>query len=181
MTNNQISYLSLLETQRANRVKEGLSAQTLSESSRHNRRSEIETERSNRAKEYESERSNRAKEGFNILNLAESRRANTAKEKETNRSNLEKEKETNRHNKWAEAFDYSKQVGLPFVFTPTMVGKNTTLKDSLYSPALDQITGWYQSKIPGYWGGDNNVRPFLPGSTHTSSSGEIHSGRGGKW
>lgn len=181
MTNNQINYLNLQETRRANRAKEDISAQTLSESSRHNKRSEEESERSNRAREYENERSNRARESFNILNLAETHRANTAKEEETNRSNSEKEKETNRHNKWTEALDYSKQVGMPFVFTPGMVESNTALKDSLYSPAVDQITGWFQGKIPGYWNGNNSVRPFLPGTTRTYPSGSTFGGGGGKW
>ena len=192
MTNNQINYLSLQETRRANRAKEDVSARTLSESMRHSMRSEDETERSNRAKEAEAERSNRAKESFNILNLAETTRSNRTKESEMNRSNIEREKETKRanvakenesarHNKWTEALDYSKQSAMPFIYTPEMVRRDAALKDTLYMPDVDRATGWIQSKVPTFGKVYDSIESFFGIKPHNSSSGAYHGGKGSKY
>lgn len=192
MTNNQINYLNLLETQRANRAKEDVSRQTLSETTRHNVRTEDESERSNRAKESysilslaENIRSNKAKENetmrANLAKEGETNRANLAKEAETERSNYAKEGETHRHNTWTEALDYSKQKGLPLVYTPTMVERDAKLKDTLYLPDADRVSGWIQSKVPTFGKVYDNVAEFFGGfkGTHKSKSGASHSGRGG--
>lgn len=180
MTNNQINYLSLEETRRANRVKEGISLRDLSEKSRHNERTEVETERSNRAKEHEAERSNRARESFNILNLAETRRANLAKETETNRSSVAKENEAKRHNRWTEALDYSKQSGLPLIYTPEMVERDASLKNALYMPDAKRVSGWIESKVPTFGDAYDSIRDFF-GIPHKSSSGATHGGKGGQF
>lgn len=192
MTNNQINYLSLQETRRANRAKEDISARTLSESVRHSMRSEDETERSNRSREAETERSNRAKESFNILSLAETMRSNKEKEAETNRSNVEREKEAHRsnaarereatrHNKWTEALDYSKQSAMPFIYTPEMVARDASLKNTLYMPDAERASGWIQSKVPTFGQVYDSIESFFGVKPHKSSSGANHGGKGGKF
>ena len=192
MTNNQINYLNLLETQRANRAKEDVSRQTLSETSRHNVRTEDESERSNRAKEAysifslsETIRSNKAKEHetsrSNLAKEAETNRANMAKEAETGRANQAKENETHRHNTWTEALDYSKQSKMPYIYTPTMVERDAKLKDTLYLPDADRASGWIQSKVPTFGDVYDNIAEFFGGfkDSHKSKSGASHSGHGG--
>lgn len=87
MTRNQIEYSKLLETQRTNRVNEGLTRQRdvntyllgsrqLSESQRHNR----ETEAQGRQNLQETRRSNQAREQISLDTLAETRRSNLATE-----------------------------------------------------------------------------------------------------
>lgn len=174
MTNNQINYLNLLETQRANRAKEDVSRQNLSETARHNVRTEDESERSNRARESysilslaETMRSNKAKETetarSNLAKEGEVNRSNLAKEAEAKRSNLAKESETHRHNTWTEALDYSHQSGLPVVYTPTMVERDAKLKDTLYLPDADRASGWIQSKVPTFGKVYDNVAEFFNG------------------
>lgn len=91
MTRNQILYRQTVETERANRAGEGLTAARDAETRRSNLAKEFETNRSNVAREKETERSNRAHE-------IEENRSNLARELETSRANRANEgikRETN--------------------------------------------------------------------------------------
>lgn len=105
MTTNQIEYLKLLETQRANRASEDLTkirdqgnlelgSRNASETERHNR----STEGISLSNQQEAVRHNLATESLGYLNANETARHNLAGERETNRSNLVREAETNRAN-----------------------------------------------------------------------------------
>lgn len=114
MTANQIAYQNLLETQRANVVKEN-------ENARSNMAREYETNRSNLANEAiarernaETQRANLASEFQKKSELEETKRANQAREVETNRANLANEEikratntETAKHNRAMESLGYA--------------------------------------------------------------------------
>lgn len=118
MTQNQLKYLELQETQRANRTSEQLVGQKQAEDARHNVATEAEAYRSNTARESETARSNKAREDetyrsnfareqetlrHNTASLNEAIRSNLAKELETNRANIAREEETSRANRASEA------------------------------------------------------------------------------
>lgn len=127
MTKNQIEYLKLRESQRANLAQEGLTRardqrsyeiglKTLAESSRHN----LATEEQARASLDETSRHNLAGEGQAQRSLDESVRHNKATEQEMQRHNIVGEQynakylaETGRHNVAQEAIGRS-QVGASF-------------------------------------------------------------------
>lgn len=127
MTKNQIEYLKLRESQRANLAQEGLTRArdqrsyeiglgTLAESSRHN----LATEEQARASLDETSRHNLAGEGQAQRSLDESVRHNQATEQEMRRHNIVGEQynakylaETGRHNVAQEAIGRS-QVGASF-------------------------------------------------------------------
>lgn len=88
MTKNQIDYWNLQEVKRNNQ-------RQWEETQKHNRNTEAETNRSNRAREdqarldyYETQRSNMAREDQNRRNLVEQQRHSLATESEQQRSNL---------------------------------------------------------------------------------------------
>lgn len=112
MTKNQIEYLKLKETERANRAREAIDTGQLSESERHNKASEqltlgqnveqarhnVESERQNQVSLDEASRHNRAYESIQLMNADTSRlvaqeqqRHNLRTESETQRSNLASE------------------------------------------------------------------------------------------
>lgn len=120
MTQNQIEYQKLLETQlhnrnseaetnRANLVSEGLQRDSHNENVRANRAreeenlrshlaAERENERSNKARETETNRSNLANELIKSQQLVETNRSNLVREAEEHRANLAREIETHANN-----------------------------------------------------------------------------------
>lgn len=84
MTRNQLLYQQNVETKRSNQARE-------TETNRSNLANETENKRWHQATEAETERSNKARE-------AETQRSNLAKELETNRANVARETETTRSN-----------------------------------------------------------------------------------
>lgn len=109
MTKNQIEFNKLLETQRANRRQEELTALRDSNTYAIGLGTLRETERANRAKEGynlsyldELSRANQAKELLSYGTLRETLRSNKAREAELSRSNLARETETIRANIAAE-------------------------------------------------------------------------------
>lgn len=117
MTRNQIEYNKLLESRRANRASEALTASRDIESARHNLESESisrqsldEQRRSNQAREAETLRSNMAKEDLQRQVNQETARSNRARESislEANAINRAAQEETARANRVKEQLQLS--------------------------------------------------------------------------
>lgn len=99
MTRNQLEYLKILESQRANKAREAedvrshqaqeaFNLSSLSEIQRNN----LERERQGRSQLAETARANQAREALNFQQHLETVRSNTARENETQRHNLESER-----------------------------------------------------------------------------------------
>lgn len=130
MTANQIAYWNLKETERANRAKEF-------ENQRSNIARETETNRSNRAQEAETHRSNTTRE-------AETERSNRTKEVETHRTNVEKEI-SDRMRAYADLYDIDSVTGALVWAGDKLIdglssGKIQTVEDALKYIG-DQLTG----------------------------------------
>lgn len=109
MTQNQISYMKMLEDTRSHRANEALGRDELAETTRSHRANEAETARHNIAGERETNRHNVQTEAISWGNLAETTRHNQSTESleaernaETARHNVQTEAETRRHNKFGE-------------------------------------------------------------------------------
>lgn len=146
MTRNQILYQQHVETSRANRAGEALTASRDRETARSNLAKEFETNRANVARETETNRSNLAKEGeahrSNLANEMLKRQSNAIQSQynsgylgEFERSHLAQELENNRHNTAMEQLTregQDKQLEGTKYSSDTSVGASNYASDKRY-------------------------------------------------